>query len=335
MGYELTERQKEVLINVVKFYIKENRPVSSEDVLSFSEIKASSATIRNDMQKLQKLKYIYQQHTSGGRIPTDKALKIYFEIIEEVYSKKNLSLDIPKEYKFYDLNLMFENISKIVSNLLRGMVIFEYPDPKYIIITRAVVAPLTDYNYVVTLLTNLGMTISRTVEVYGLPGPHDLEKMLNEGLMGKSLMEIYRAFGSKDIKTDDLRVLNMYDLIEALLNEFSRNKYIVSGFEKLISNYKPNIDTLESLSMLVENDEIKEEIFSQLDFSRDIKIFFGNEISSKSLRNYAFFYSSYCMDMNSVGRMVFVTNKYTDYEKTYTVIKEYLSRFSEIISKNL
>ncbi|HOO75381.1 MAG TPA: hypothetical protein PLS66_08800, partial [Tepiditoga sp.] len=190
-------------------------------------------------------------------------------------------------------------------------------------------------NYVVTLLTNLGMTISRTVEVYGLPGPHDLEKMLNEGLMGKSLMEIYRAFGSKDIKTDDLRVLNMYDLIEALLNEFSRNKYIVSGFEKLISNYKPNIDTLESLSMLVENDEIKEEIFSQLDFSRDIKIFFGNEISSKSLRNYAFFYSSYCMDMNSVGRMVFVTNKYTDYEKTYTVIKEYLSRFSEIISKNL
>ncbi|MDN5342125.1 hypothetical protein OF820_05200 [Oceanotoga sp. DSM 15011] len=335
MGMELTSRQKEVLLSIVKIYIKEHKPVSSDDVLSNSSIKASSATIRNDMQKLQHLKYIYQQHTSGGRIPTDAALFLYFNIIDEAYSKNGTYMEMPKDYKFYDLNLMYENISKMISDILNGMVLFEYPNPKYIYITRAVVTPLTDYNYVVNLMTNLGMTITRTVDIYGLPHYKELEEMLNIGLKGKSFNSVFEAIKNQNFQTDDIRVINMYNLIEVLLNEFSRNKYIINGLEKIISFHKPGYDSIKSLSMIIENDEIKDEIFKDLDYSRDIKVFFGNDIGFRSLRNFAFFYTSYCMSSNSIGRLLFITEKYSDYEKIYNTIKEYTSRFSEIISKNL
>jgi len=291
--------------------------------------------VRNDMQKLQHLKYIYQQHASGGRIPTDEALKMYFEIIDEVFSRKEAFIDLPKNYKFYDLNHMFENISKMISSLLNGLVIFEYPDPKYIYITRAVVTPLTEYAFVVSFMTNLGMTISRTVDSYGLPKAKELEMMLNSGLTGKSLQEIFLGVKNQYFQTDDIRVSNMMELIKGLLDEFARKKYIVYGLEKIISSTKPSLECIESLTMLIENDGIKNEIFKGLEYSTDIKLFFGNDINSKSLKNLGFFYSSYCKDSHTIGRILFIGDKFNEYEKIYKVLKEYNSRFSEIISKNL
>ncbi|BBE30368.1 heat-inducible transcription repressor HrcA [Tepiditoga spiralis] len=335
MGIVLSQRQKDILLSIVDIYIKYKKPVSSDDVLKYSRVKASSATIRNDMQKLQRLKYIYQQHTSGGRIPSDRALELYFEIVKDVYSKTEKMLDIPKEYKFYDLNIMIENMSKIVSEILEGMIIFEYPNPRYVFITRCVVTPLTESHYVVTFLTNLGMTISRTVEKYGLPISSELEKMLNKGLSGKSIQELLSAVNSESYKTDDIRIKNMFSMINSLLNEFSRNKYHVTGLEKIISHCKNNIESIESLTMMVENDEIKDKIFDKIEFSNDINIFFGDDLNARALKNFSFFNTSYSLSSNSIGRVLLITDKYKNYEKVYKVLKEYVSRFSEIISKNL
>ena len=335
MGMKLSKRQKDVLLTIVELYSMSTKPVSSDDVIRNSGIQASSATIRNDMQKLQHLSYIYQQHTSGGRIPTDKALKLYFEIIEEAYGEEQNYLEMPRDYKFYDLNIMFENLSEIISSTLDGLVIFEYPDPKYIYVTRAVVTPLTEYHYVVILLTNLGMTISRTVESYGLPAAKELENMLNDGLAGKSLFDIIYASKTQKLKTEDIRLTNMFNLIEILLNEFSRNKYLIKGLEKIISKFKPNIESVDSLTKIIENDNIKDEIFSNIDYSHDLNVFFGSELNTKSLKNFAFFSTSYSLGSNPIGRMLFITDKFCNYEKIYKIIKEYNSRFSEIISKNL
>lgn len=332
---QLSSRQKKVLLSIVNIYSKTHKPVSSEDVLKASKINISSATIRNDMQKLQHLKYIYQQHTSGGRVPTDKALRLYFELIEQVYSHNEYKMELPKNYKFYDLNIMFENISKMISSILDGLIIFEYPDPKYIYITRCVVSPLTENNYVVTLLTNLGLTISRTVDNYGLPNCKELEEMLNSGLNGKSLDEIFIGIRNQSIQSDDERVTNIFNLINGLLDEFTRKKYIVNGLEKIIAYSKPSLETIESLTMIIENETIKDELFKDLEFSKDLNLFFGKDINSKALKNYVFFYTSYCKGFDAIGRSLLIVDKYNDYEKVFKVLKEYNSRFSEIISKNL
>ncbi|HPO28171.1 MAG TPA: hypothetical protein PK315_11895 [Petrotogaceae bacterium] len=339
MGPDLTERQKDVLMAIVTLYIKNQKPVSSDDVLSNTKMNTSSATVRNDMQKLQHLKYIFQQHTSGGRIPTDRAVKLYFDVVKELYSNNSSVLDIPKEYKFYDLNLMFENVSKMISNTLESLVIFEYPNPRYLYITRAVVTPVTESHCVITLLTSLGLTISRTMEIYDLPHPKELESLLNKGLTGKSLSEVFSAVKLQSVQAQDERVVNMFKLVEGLVNEFSRIKYTTNGFDILISKNRPPIESIEMLACIVGNDKIKEELFRNLTANRDINLCLGNELVTgetyRQLKNFAFFYTSYCNGVNPVGRIFVITNKFSDYEKNYKVINEYTSRFSEIISKNL
>lgn len=335
MTRALHDRQKEILKCIVQLYIKTRKPVSSDEVLEKFSIKASSATIRNDMQKLQKLGFIYQQHSSGGRIPTDPALKIYFEMIKDAYNQEETHIEIPKKYKFYDLNLMFQSLADLISNTLEGLVIFEYPNPKYVYITRVTVTPLMEANNVITILTNLGLGISRTVEIYGLPPSQELEKFLNKGLVGKSFHTLFMLLVAPKFEVEDIRITNFMEIVEQLTSEFNRKRYLVSGLEKIISKSKPDIEAIETLALIVENDSIKEQILENLDFSDDIKVVFGEDFNSKALKNLAFFYTTYKLNSDPLGKMLFITEKYCDYEKIYVVLKEYISRLSEIISKNL
>ncbi|MDN5346038.1 MAG: heat-inducible transcriptional repressor [Petrotoga sp.] len=335
MAKVLHDRQKEILKTIVELYIKNEKPVSSDEVLENSNIKASSATIRNDMQKLQKLGYIYQQHSSGGRIPTNPALKIYFQMIKDAYNQEDTHIEIPKKYKFYDLNLMFQSLSELLANTLEGLVIFEYPNPKYVYITRVTVTPLMEANNVITILTNLGLAVSRTVEIYGLPPSTELENILNNGLVGKSFHSLFMFLSAPKFETEDLRVTNFIEILGHLTSEFNRKKYIISGLEKIISQSIPDLEAIETLASMVENDTIKEGIFKLLDFTDDIEILFGEDLNSKALKKMVFFYTTYKLNADPLGRVLFITQKYCNYEKNYYFLREYISRLSEIISKNL
>jgi len=74
----LSERRRHVLKIVVAEHIATGLPVSS-DAISRKGVKASSATIRNDMVALEEEGYLTQPHTSAGRIPTDQGYRLYIE----------------------------------------------------------------------------------------------------------------------------------------------------------------------------------------------------------------------------------------------------------------
>ncbi|MFH1866532.1 MAG: HTH domain-containing protein [Patescibacteria group bacterium] len=68
-------RQKELLGELVKSYIKQAEPVGSKHLEK--KLGVSSATIRNEMASLEEEGYLIQPHTSSGRIPTAKAYQYY------------------------------------------------------------------------------------------------------------------------------------------------------------------------------------------------------------------------------------------------------------------
>lgn len=69
------ERQEELLKEIVETYIKTFKPVSSKSLVD--KFNCSSATIRNDMGMLEDLGLIEKEHTSSGRIPSEKGYKYY------------------------------------------------------------------------------------------------------------------------------------------------------------------------------------------------------------------------------------------------------------------
>ena len=85
---ELTERQKGILNNVVKNYIKSVEPVSSEFLEKKYGFGVCSSTIRNEMQKLTDDGFLCQPHTSAGRVPTDKGYRFFVDSLLEEHSLK-------------------------------------------------------------------------------------------------------------------------------------------------------------------------------------------------------------------------------------------------------
>jgi len=75
----ITERQEKILEKIVKEYIHSALPVSSKLLWEKYNFGVSPATLRIEMQKLTDQGFLYQPHTSAGRIPTDKGYRFFVD----------------------------------------------------------------------------------------------------------------------------------------------------------------------------------------------------------------------------------------------------------------
>ena len=71
MDIELTDRQHIILKAIIQNYLETGEPVGSRTLSKSTDLNLSSATIRNEMADLEDMGYIFQPHTSAGRIPSD------------------------------------------------------------------------------------------------------------------------------------------------------------------------------------------------------------------------------------------------------------------------
>ena len=72
---EISERQKQILYQIVEGYAETASPVGSVTMAKL--FKVSPATIRAEMARLETLGLIAQPHTSAGRVPTDAGYRFY------------------------------------------------------------------------------------------------------------------------------------------------------------------------------------------------------------------------------------------------------------------
>lgn len=75
-----TDREQAVLLGLIELYLKMGKPIGSHTLQENGFESLSSATIRNYFSKMEETGYLKQQHTSGGRIPTEKAFRLYADV---------------------------------------------------------------------------------------------------------------------------------------------------------------------------------------------------------------------------------------------------------------
>ncbi|MCM8787134.1 MAG: hypothetical protein NC935_03675 [Candidatus Omnitrophica bacterium] len=112
------ERESEILNFIIKSYIEESKPISSNYLCERYNLPYSSATIRNIMESLEKKGFLSHIHTSSGRVPTKKAFKKYTENIknEDFIKDYKVSLDFYSQ-QFLELENYINYILDALSNL--------------------------------------------------------------------------------------------------------------------------------------------------------------------------------------------------------------------------
>jgi heat-inducible transcriptional repressor len=74
---DLTERQKTILMLVIRDYIETAQPVGSNALVKRYHLDLSSATVRNELSALDEMGFLRQPHTSAGRIPTEEGYRFF------------------------------------------------------------------------------------------------------------------------------------------------------------------------------------------------------------------------------------------------------------------
>jgi heat-inducible transcriptional repressor len=76
---ELGQRSREVFRHLVEAYLTLGEPVGSRTLSQRLPLSLSPASIRNVMSDLEQLGLLYAPHTSAGRVPTEKGLRLFVD----------------------------------------------------------------------------------------------------------------------------------------------------------------------------------------------------------------------------------------------------------------
>ncbi len=114
---DLTPRQQAILGQIVQAYISSAMPIGSELIAQKLPTRTSSATVRNEMARLEELGYLMHPHTSAGRVPTAKGYR-YF--VERLMEQSDLSPAEKRtiQHQFHQAHLDLEQWMKLAASVL-------------------------------------------------------------------------------------------------------------------------------------------------------------------------------------------------------------------------
>ena len=112
---ELPDRKMRILKAIVRNYLETGEPVGSRTISKLTDLKLSSATIRNEMADLEEMGLITQPHTSAGRIPTDAGYRLY---VDDMLSSERKELQDERKQRLDMQDILLERQGKL-ENLLQ------------------------------------------------------------------------------------------------------------------------------------------------------------------------------------------------------------------------
>jgi len=117
---KLNDRSKQIFKTVVEAYLETGSPSGSETILKKGSIDVSSASIRSILADLQKEGLLYAPHTSSGRLPTDKGMRLFVDgLLEFGRLSKNEQANIKQ--KCLSKGNSFQEVLNEASKLISGL----------------------------------------------------------------------------------------------------------------------------------------------------------------------------------------------------------------------
>jgi heat-inducible transcriptional repressor len=195
MTQGLSERQREILCEVVELYLSKGEPVASATVSRSSSLALSSATIRNIMAELEELGLLVQPHTSAGRVPSDCGIRFYVDKVlqrpqlpesEVRRLRDKVAVDGPLEE-------VLAHVSRVLADTTAEVGIALVPTSGHATLRSIHFAKVSAQRVLGIVVTTGGLVDSRLLSVDRDYQPIELERISNycsESYAGMTLEEI-------------------------------------------------------------------------------------------------------------------------------------------------
>ncbi len=188
-------RRDEILKYIVEYFIRTAEPVGSKTLLEVYSLSVSSATIRNEMNALEKDGMIEKMHTSGGRVPSEKGYKYYVDHLREnsVDDKIKYALASVLTEKAKSVEEVMKESCEILSHMTNLASVVLGPESAEESLASVQLIPLSPNSATAVFVTDKGYVENKTFIVEDKLPLEEVQKMvkeLNDRLVGTRISEI-------------------------------------------------------------------------------------------------------------------------------------------------
>jgi heat-inducible transcriptional repressor len=220
---ELNDRERQVLAAVIRSYIATAEPAGSRTVSKQFGLGVSPATVRNTMSDLEEKGFLFHPHTSAGRIPTEKAYRVYVDELMSVSpveraQAQRLQHEIRRGTS--TLEAILRRAAQSLGVLSQELGVALGPRLDETVLTRIELVRLSAERLMVVLALRGGAVRTIFIEVNGDIGDEalgEVQLVLNERLGGLSLAAIRSSLGQR--LRDTASTTESRDLLNIFLQE--------------------------------------------------------------------------------------------------------------------
>lgn len=335
-----SEREYIVLRKIVQSFIENGMPVGSRTLAKNLPWELSAATIRNIMADLEDKGYLTHPHTSAGRIPTDKAYRVYVNAMmgpvslpsEDLASISDAVLALAR-----DISRIQDGVEEILYHSSRALAkisnelgIILAPQFHQSVFDRMRFSEVANDRVLIELSLRSGFVKTVILDVRdSLSREHlqEITQAINERLNGLTVDEIRKTFGER---LQDLRYRfsdRQEALVRVLLNSAAqlfhftaRPSVSMAGTTNILS--KPDFvgsTEMQTMFALLEEKERVAGILAERSSDR-VTVTIGEENGETSINGCSIITAPYRMG-EGTGTVGLIGPKRMPYEKLIPLVE--------------
>ena len=335
----LDDRKFMILKAIIDDYILTAMPVGSRTISRKSGVGFSPATIRNEMSDLEELGYLAQPHTSAGRIPSNKAYRLYVDSIlssGEIPEEEKLRIEEYMSRRTGQVEDIIRAAADVLADTTQYTSVIVAPRIQTLRIKRVQLVPVADGTALMIVVTSAGIIKDAIISVPpDITNEHlyRISEMLTEALSEHTLSEVRQIFAKmfRDLSSHRRLLGGVMQVMEDKLTEDAPEDIIIGGSTKML-NY-PEYSDIEKAKQFLAIFESKDRLAGMLKKSggMEISIRIGQENEIKELSDCSLVTATYRVGNHGNGTLGIIGPTRMNYRRVVTMM-EYMG---EMISRML
>ena len=339
---ELQDRKMKILQAIIRNYLETGEPVGSRTISKYTDLKLSSATIRNEMADLEEMGLIMQPHTSAGRIPTDAGYRLY---VDNMLGTERRQVDEMKSMLVQKQDRL-ENLLQQVARLLAANTnyasMISSPMMSRNKIKFIQLSQVDDDNILAVIVLEGNLIRNRVIPVEGPLGAEQMLKLnmlLNTNLCGLPIEEITLGL-IESIKRDagihTEIVSDVFDAAAEIVRKEEDLKIYTSGANNIFRY--PELADHRKASEIISDFEEKQALTSIVQESladsgsseNGIQVYIGNEMPVAGMRDCSVVTATYDLGDGMKGTVGIIGPRRMDYERVVDVLRHIMQQLDDL-----
>lgn len=346
---ELDERKLKILQAIIRNYLDTGEPVGSRTISKYTDLNLSPATIRNEMADLEELGYIFQPHTSAGRIPSDKGYRLYVDNMmrdkENELKEREKEVDDMRQFlndKVDRVETLLQNMAKMLATNTSYAAMISAPQVHKNKVKFIQLSQVEDHRMLCVIVLEGNIIKNKIINVKEDIDPETLLKLnilFNSSLNGLTLDEINLSIISKMNGQAGEQLELARSVLDAVAEAISSedNLEIYTSGATNIFKY-PELSDSHKAQELISTFEEKQLLTSLIekdneDTETGIRVYIGEETPVQTMKDCSVITATYELEEGIHGTIGIIGPKRMDYEKVVDTLKNIKGQLDSVYKK--